>query len=108
LPRTKVCSQNDKQSKIIGHDESGNNAINSATQVDLQSRDGIIILETGNYNMPLSIAGEWIFWKARIADYVVMMRNKPYLITLLIIGYFLIFLSWVLIIQKRTALQSQK
>lgn len=96
-----LYSQNDQNSKIVGHDGSGNNAINTAARIDLKSKNGIIILETGNYDMASSIADEWIFWKAGIGDYVVMQRNKPYLLTLLIIGYVIIISVSIFIIRKR-------
>jgi len=96
-----LYSQNDQDSKIIGHDGSGNNALNTAARIDLKSKNGIIILETGNHNIASSIADEWIFWKAGIADYVVMQRNKSYLLTLLIIGYGVILLLSIFIIRKK-------
>lgn len=96
-----LYSQNDKNSNIIGHDGSGNNAINTAVRIDLKSKNGIIILETGNYNIASGISDEWIFWKAGIADYVVMQRNKSYLLTLLIIGYGIIISLSIFIIRKR-------
>jgi len=37
-----------------------------------------------------TMADEWIFWKAGIADYVVMQRNIQMLSTILTIGYVLI------------------
>tara|TARA_R110001632_G_scaffold92043_9_gene196945 strand:+ start:4911 stop:6170 length:1260 start_codon:yes stop_codon:yes gene_type:complete len=96
-----LYSQKDQYSKIIGHDGSGNNAINTAARIDLKSKDGIIIFETGNHNIASNMADEWIFWKAGIADYVVMQRNKSYLLTLLLIGYVLIFVVSVVIIRKK-------
>lgn len=96
-----LYSQNDQKSNIIGHDGSGNNAINTAARIDLKSKDGIIILETGNYNIASSIADEWIFWKAGIADYVVMQRNKSYLLTLLCIGYALILSIFIFLRLKK-------
>ena len=96
-----LYSQNDTKSNIIGHDGSGNNAINTAARIDLKSKSGIIILETGNWNIASSIADEWIFWKAGIADYVVMQRNKSYVLTLLIIGYIIIIALSILIIRKK-------
>lgn len=95
-----LYSQNDDNSIIIGHDGSGNNAINTAARIDLKSKNGIIILETGNYTIASEISDEWIFWKAGIADYFVIQRNKSYLLTLLIIGYTIIIFSWIIIIQK--------
>lgn len=85
-----LYSQNNQHSTIIGHDGSGGNAINTAARIDLQSKNGIIILEMGSHGFASSMADEWLFWKAGIADYVVMMRNKNYILTLLIMGYILI------------------
>lgn len=96
-----LYSQNDPNSNIIGHDGSGNNAINTAARINLKSKNGIIILETGNYNIASGIADEWIFWEAGIADYVVMQRNKSFVLTLLIIGYVIILVSFVFIIRKK-------
>ncbi|EAZ80864.1 serine hydrolase domain-containing protein [Algoriphagus machipongonensis] len=100
-----LYSQNDPNSKIIGHDGSGNNAINTAARIDLDSKSGIIILETGNRDMASILADEWMFWKAGIADFVVMQRNIPFLLTLLVIGYLLIISFGVLIIRKRNKFQ---
>lgn len=97
-----LYSKKDKYSNIIGHDGSGNNAINTAAIIDLISKNGIIILETGNYNMASSLADEWIFWKAGFAVYVVIQRNKSYLLTLLIIGYVIIIILSIFTIKKRT------
>jgi len=96
-----LYSQNDPNSNIIGHDGSGNNAINTAARIDLKSKNGIIILETGNYDIASGISDEWLFWKAGIADYVVIQRNKSYVLTLLIIGYVIIIISSIFIIRKK-------
>lgn len=88
-----LYSQNEPSSTIIGHDGSGNNAINSAARIDLTSKDGIIVLTTGNYDIASSMADEWIFWKAGIADYVVMQRNISYLLTLLGMGFVFILIA---------------
>jgi CubicO group peptidase (beta-lactamase class C family) len=95
-----LYSQNDQNSNVIGHDGSGNNAINTAARIDLKSKNGIIVLETGNHNIASAIADEWLFWKAGIADYVVMQRNKSYLLTLLLIGYVIIFSTSIYLIRK--------
>ncbi|WP_026449620.1 serine hydrolase domain-containing protein [Aequorivita capsosiphonis] len=96
-----LYSQNDQKSNIVGHDGSGNNAINTAARIDLQSKDGIIILETGNWDIASGLSDEWVFWKAGIGDYVVMQRNKPYVLTLLIIGYLIIIFLSIIIIRKK-------
>lgn len=79
--------------RIIGHDgSSGKPVINTTARVNLDSRDGIIVMEVGNHNLASNLADEWMFAKVGIADYVVIQRNKPYLITLLIGGYIVIIL----------------
>lgn len=97
-----LYSQNDPNSLVIGHDGSGGEPdINTAARIDLVSKSGVIVLETGNHDIASGIADEWLFWKAGIADYVVMMRNKNYLLTLLIFGYVLIIGLSLVIIRKQ-------
>lgn len=96
-----LYSKNDDSSNIIGHDGSGNNALNTAARIDLKSKDGIIILESGSFDFASSMADEWLFWKAGIADYVVITRNKSYLLTLLLLGYSILLLSSIFMIKKR-------
>lgn len=86
----KLFSQGMDGSNIVGHDGSGNDAINSAIRVDLESNSGILIFETGDYQFASFMADEWMFWKAGIADYVVMTRNKPFVLSLLFGGFALI------------------
>ena len=95
-----LYSQDDTQSNIIGHDGSGNNALNTAARIDLESKNGIIILATGHHHISSSLADEWMYMKAGIADYVVMQRNIPYLLKLLILGYLLILLFSFIILRK--------
>ena len=97
-----LYSQKDKNSLIIGHDGSGA-ALNTAARVDLLSKNGIIILEMGNHNIASSIADEWLFWKAGIADYVVMQRNIPQLLTILAIGALIIIGLSVFIIRRKNS-----
>jgi CubicO group peptidase (beta-lactamase class C family) len=95
-----LYSQNDMHSTIIGHDGSGNNALNTAARIDLQSKNGIIVLETGSHDLASAIADEWIFGKAGIADRVVIERNILYLTALLAIGYLLIAIVATVLIRK--------
>lgn len=78
------------KSRTVGHDGSGNDAINTAARIDYETNSGIVILETGNFSFASDMADEWLFYKAAIADRVVMQRNIPFLITLLVLGYALI------------------
>ena len=96
----KLYSTSDKEVRIAGHDGSGNNAINTAARIDINSLDGIIILETGNRAFATDMADEWIFWQAGIADRVVMERNMPYLGALLIGGVLFIIISAILFFRR--------
>ncbi|UZD22790.1 serine hydrolase domain-containing protein [Algoriphagus halophytocola] len=96
-----LYSQNDAQSTIIGHDGSGGTiVINTAARVNLQSNNGIIALTMGNPSVASEIADEWLFWEAGIADFVVMQRNIPFLIKLLVVGYLVILAVSISIISK--------
>jgi len=97
-----LYSQRKEDSKIIGHDgSSGRPVINTAARIDLQSKNGIIILEMGSHNIASNLADEWLFWKAGIADYVVIQRNKGYLLTLLAIGYLAIAVLFIVVIRRK-------
>jgi hypothetical protein len=97
-----LYSQKDQNSKIIGHDGSGGSVgINTTARIGLKSKDGIIILEMGSPDFASSMADEWLFWKTGIADYVVIHRNIPYLLTLLIIGYVVIIGFSVFLIRRK-------
>lgn len=95
-----LYSQNDQNSLIIGHDGSGN-AINTAARIDLKTGSGVVLLETGHWSMASSLADEWMFWKAGIADYVVMQRNKSYLLTLWAVGCVAISGFFLLMIRRK-------
>lgn len=89
------------KSRTIGHDGSGNEAINAAARIDFDTSSGIVILETGNYSFASEMADEWLFWKADIADRVVMQRNIPFIITLLGLGYVLIIGVYIWFLKKK-------
>ncbi|SFT37999.1 CubicO group peptidase, beta-lactamase class C family [Algoriphagus locisalis] len=96
-----LYSQNDAQSNIIGHDGSGGTiVINTAARVNIKSNNGIIALTMGNPSVASEIADEWLFWEAGIADFVVMQRNIPFLIKLLVVGYLVILAVSISIIRK--------
>lgn len=95
-----LYSQNDTESLVIGHDGSGNDAINTAARIDLKSKSGIIVLETGHWNIASSTADEWLFWTAGVADYVVMQRNKPFVLTLWAGGALFILIASRFLIRK--------
>jgi len=91
-----LYSQNDPNSNIIGHDgSSGRPTINTAARVDLLSKSGIIILEMGSHDIASNLADEWLYWKADIADRVVIQRNASYLLTWLISGLLVIIALFI-------------
>ena len=96
----RLYSQTDKGSNIIGHDGSGNNAINASARMDLLSKSGIIVMETGNYSMASVLADEWFYWKAGVADRVVIELNLPIFIIVGLTGYVLVILMAILWVRK--------
>jgi len=94
-----LYSQNDPNSLVIGHDGSGD-YVNTAARIDLKSKNGIIILERGHQSIASNLADEWLYSTAGIADYVVMQRNKSYVLTILIMGA-LVIIGLSLFIKRR-------
>jgi CubicO group peptidase (beta-lactamase class C family) len=100
-----IFGRNDSGDFIVGHDGGNRPAINTAARINLKSKDGIIILETGNPGLATKLGDEWIFWKTGIADYVVIQRNKPFLLSLLVIGYIIVVFSSIWIIREKNKQQ---
>jgi len=88
-----IFARNDDGVVIYGHDGYGDPAKNTAARINLDSGDGIIVFETGHAGIASTIADHWIFWKTGIADFVVIMDNKNWLLTLLFGGYFVILVG---------------
>ena len=88
-----IFARNDAGVVIYGHDGYGDPAINTAARINLETGDGIIVFETGHYDIASSISDHWIFWKTGIADFVVIMANRNWLLTLLIAGYLTILVG---------------
>jgi len=86
---------------IIGHDGTSRAAINNAARINLKTRDGIVILETGNLSLASELADEWGFWKTGIPNNTVMRSNLTMLVTLLVLGYLIILISSIYIIRKK-------
>lgn len=86
---------------IIGHDGISLEAINNAARINLKTKDGIAILETGNWSFASGLADEWSFWKTGIPNNTVMSSNLTMLITLLVGGYLIILISSIYIIRKK-------
>ena len=86
---------------IVGHDGVSLDAINNAARINLKTKDGIVVLENGNWSFASEIADEWSFWKTGIPNNTVMRSNLRRLITLLILGYLIISFSSGYLIRKR-------
>lgn len=97
-----IFGKNDEGDFIIGHDGNNRPAINNAVRINLKTKDGIIILETGSPNLASKLGDEWIFWNAGIADFTVINANKNRILTIWVIGFlFIVVLSIYLISKKR-------
>ncbi len=86
---------------IIGHDGISLEAINNAARINLKTKDGIAILENGNWSFASELADEWIFWKTGIPNNTVMGSNLKMLITLLVLGYLIILILSIYFVRKK-------
>jgi len=95
-----IFARNDDDVVIYGHDGYGDPAKNTAARINRDTRDGIIVFETGHPNLATPIADHWIFWKTGIADFVVITANKSWLLTLLIAGFVVILIGVVVLARR--------
>jgi len=80
---TILYADNNAGGFVIGHDGNNSPAINTAARIDPASRDGIVVLETGNPLLATQIAGEWVFWQTGNVDLFMVitdLRQKSMLI----------------------------
>tara|TARA_R110001592_G_scaffold307929_4_gene581874 strand:- start:2175 stop:2540 length:366 start_codon:yes stop_codon:yes gene_type:complete len=97
-----LYSQNAEDSYVIGHDGNSNRpTVNTAARIDLMAKNGIIIMEMGSPNIASTLADEWLFEAAGIADFVVIQRNMSYLIMLFSIGALLIIIGAVVFVRRK-------
>lgn len=85
---------------IIGHDGISRAAINNAVRINTKTKDGIIVLETGNWSFASQLADEWGFWKTGMPNGTVMESNLTMLISMLVLGYVLILFFSIYFMKK--------
>lgn len=85
---------------VIGHDGINRAAINNAARINLKTKDGIAILETGNPSFASELANEWGFWKTQLPNNTVMSSNLTMIISLLVVGYLIILSFFIYSIRK--------
>jgi len=96
-----IFAKNGSGDIIIGHDGVSLEAINNAARINLKTKDGIVVLETGNWSFASELADEWNYWKTRIPNSTVMSSSLTQLVSLLILGYLIILSSSIFIIRKK-------
>ena len=76
---------------VFGHDGSNGPAINTAARIDPSTGDGIVVLSTGHTTLATELAGEWVFWKTGNVDNLSFLTRLPIALTILALGWCLIF-----------------
>ncbi len=100
-----IFAVNGAGDRIIGHDGNNRDAINNSARYHPNSRDGIIIFETGHPNFASSIANEWGFWKTGIPNGTVMNANKRKVLFILLSGFLVIISGSIYLFLKRRKLK---
>lgn len=96
-----IFGKNGAGDLIIGHDGNNRAAINNAARINLKTKSGILVFETGSPGFASDIANHWIFWKTGIPNNTVMISNVKMLLSLLISGYVIILVLSIYLIRKR-------
>jgi CubicO group peptidase (beta-lactamase class C family) len=86
---------------IVGHDGNNEPAINTAVRLDPASGDGIVVLETGNHLLATELAGEWVFWKTGMLDFLAVATATGTMVRLLIGGWVALLLAAGVLVWRR-------
>ncbi|WNJ18258.1 serine hydrolase domain-containing protein [Pontibacter sp. G13] len=100
-----IFGKNGDGDYLIGHDGLSRAAINNAARINLKTRDGIIVLETGSPSFASELANEWGFWKTNIPNSTVMSSNFNKLFGYLVLGYVIILTVSMYIIRRKRKLE---
>lgn len=91
---------------VFGHDGSNGPAINTAARIDPSTGDGIVVLSTGHTTLATELAGEWVFWKTGNVDNLSFLTRLPIALTILALGWCLIFAISILLAARTKRPQS--
>ena len=87
---TMLFAPNGQGDFVIGHDGNNDPAINTATRLDPDTGDGIIVLETGNPLLATSIAGDWVFWRYGTLDALQVLLAMPRILSMIGVCWLLV------------------
>ncbi len=100
---TFLFAETDMSQFIIGHDGQSNPPINTAFRFDTQTKDGIIILTTGNPDFATRIASDWVFLKTGKIDALLFVMQQNKMIKGIIVGNIciIILISSIAFLRRR-------
>jgi CubicO group peptidase (beta-lactamase class C family) len=55
---------------VFGHDGANEPAINASVRVNPNTRDGIVVLVTGNRTLASTLGSQWTFWQTGLPDFL--------------------------------------
>lgn len=71
---------------VVGHDGNNDPAINTTARVNPATRNGIVVLETGNRLLASELAGEWVFWETGNVDTIAFLIGAPRMLRVMGLG----------------------
>jgi len=85
-----IYGDSDDGSYFIGHEGNNRPAINTSARLNPTTKDGIIILETGNVGLATFLTSEWAHWKTGVVDLMLVYSNRYSIIKLICGGWMII------------------
>jgi CubicO group peptidase (beta-lactamase class C family) len=86
---------------VIGHDGKNEPAINTSARLNPATRDGIVVLETGNRLLATKLAGEWVFWQTGTLDMLMISMTIGGMKTVIVTGWIVIICASLLIAWRK-------
>lgn len=103
-----IYGKNGDGSYIIGHEGNNRPAINNSARLNSETRDGIIIFETGNSKLASILGSEWVYWKTGIVDLLMVYYSLNRILTLIGIGWGIIAILSYFFIRRNLKLKKVK
>ena len=96
-----IYAINGKGDRIIGHDGMNRDAINNAARINLKTKDGILVFQTGHGSFASVMANHWGFWKTKIPNGIALQSNLTMLILLSGLGIIIIITTSIYVFRYR-------
>lgn len=105
---TFLFAETEESQFVIGHDGQSNPPINTAFRYNTKTKDGIIMLTTGNADFATRIASDWVFLKTGKVDALLFTMQQNTMIKYILFGNIIIMILISIVAYVRSRKHKKK